>query len=117
MIYKFINTDYLDSVTAGDVDTMHEIIKIFREQIAEFHSEMMSLLEKKEYYSLGLLAHKAKSSVAIMGMSDLASMLKAFEMQAKEGKETEKYESYVSRFGIDTQEAMKELEDLEKNHK
>ena len=37
---------------------------------------MKSLLAEKNYNSLGLLAHKAKSSVAIMGMNDLADMLK-----------------------------------------
>ncbi len=54
--------------------------------------EMKSLLVSKNYTSLGLLAHKAKSSVAIMGMNDLAQMLKTFELQAKEGKETHLYE-------------------------
>jgi HPt (histidine-containing phosphotransfer) domain-containing protein len=98
MDYKFINTEYLDSVSGGDHETFYEITSKFREQVAEFN--------------LGLLAHKAKSSVAIMGMSELAVMLKTFELQAKEGKETEKYESYISRFRNETEEALKELDDL-----
>jgi HPt (histidine-containing phosphotransfer) domain-containing protein len=112
MDYKFINTEYLDSVSGGDHETFYEITSIFREQVAEFNNEMKSLLSKKEYFNLGLLAHKAKSSVAIMGMSELAVMLKTFELQAKEGKETEKYESYISRFRNETEEALKELDDL-----
>ena len=47
-----------------------------------------------------------------MGMADLAMMLKTFELQAKEGKEPEKYESYVNRFRDDTASAVKELDDL-----
>ncbi len=39
-------------------------------------------------------------------------MLKTFEIQAKEGKEPEKYESYVNRFRDDTAEALKELDHL-----
>jgi HPt (histidine-containing phosphotransfer) domain-containing protein len=85
---------------------------MFREQVVEFHNEMKSFLEQKNYLSLGLLAHKAKSSVAIMGMSDLADLLKTLELQAKEGKETEKYQSYIDRFRNDTAEAVKELDDL-----
>jgi hypothetical protein len=50
-----------------------------------------------------------------MGMSDLALMLKTFELQAKEGKEAEKYESYVSKFRNDTSEALNELDDLISN--
>ena len=76
---------------------------------------MKSLFSEKNYHSLGLLAHKAKSSVAIMGMNDLAEMLKTFELQAKEGKESELYESYITRFKTETDAAVTELEDLVNN--
>ena len=112
MEYKFINTEYLDSVSGGDSEMIREIVDLFKEQVVEFHNEMKSLLKKKNYYSLGLLAHKAKSSVAIMGMSELATMLKTLELQAKEGQESEKYQSYVDKFRNDTLEAVKELDDL-----
>lgn len=112
MEYKYINTEYLDSVSAGDNNVIIEIIDMFREQAGEMFNEMKILLDEKNYHNLGLLAHKAKSSVAIMGMADLAVMLKTFELQAKEGKEPEKYESYINRFWNDTTLALKELDDL-----
>ncbi len=112
MEYKFINTEYIDSVSAGDDSVIIEIIDLFREQVGEMFEEMKNLLSQKNYYNLGFLAHKAKSSVAIMGMSDLASMLKTFELDAKEAKETEKYESYINRFRSDTSSALLELDDL-----
>lgn len=112
MDYKFINTEYLDSVSGGDTEMIREIVAMFRTQSVEIYDEMKSLLAEKNYYTLGLLAHKAKSSVAIMGMSDLATLLKTFELQAKEAKETEKYGSYIERFRNDTGEALKELDDL-----
>ena len=115
MEYKYINTEYLDSVSGGDISVTLEIISMFREQVGEMYSEMTKLLAEKNYYNLGLLAHKAKSSVAIMGMSELAVMLKTLELQAKEGKEVEKYESYVTRFRDDTAEALRELDDLVNN--
>lgn len=112
MDYKFINTEYLDSVSAGDIEIIRELVSMFREQVVETQNEMKNLLSKKDYNSLGLLAHKAKSSVLIMGMNDLGNLLKTFELQAKEGKETDKYESYIERFAHDTTEAVKELDDL-----
>jgi HPt (histidine-containing phosphotransfer) domain-containing protein len=112
MDYKFINTEYLDSISGGDSEMIREIIIMFKDQVVELHNEMKSFLEQKNYYSLGLLAHKAKSSVAIMGMSDLAAMLKDLELKAKEGKEPEKYQSYIDKFRTDTSEAVKELDDL-----
>ena len=112
MEYRYINTDYLESVSGGDNSVIVEIIDMFREQAVEMYNEMEKLLSMGSYHHLGLLAHKAKSSVAIMGMADLASMLKTFELEAKDGRNTENYEGYVRRFRDDTNEAIKELDDL-----
>jgi HPt (histidine-containing phosphotransfer) domain-containing protein len=112
MDYKFINMEYLDSVSGGDPEIISEIVIMFKNQAIEIYNEMKSHLSGKNYKSLGLLAHKAKSSVAIMGMNDLTLMLKTFELQAKEGKESELYESYITRFKTETEAAVKELEDL-----
>jgi hypothetical protein len=50
-----------------------------------------------------------------MGMNDMAEMLKTFELEAREGKNSELYESYISRFRDDTEAAVKELDDLVNN--
>ena len=115
MDYKFIKMEYLDSVSGGDTGIIEELALIFKEQSVEIYKEMRSFLESKNYKSLGLLAHKAKSSVAIMGMNELADMLKTFELQAREDKETHLYEFYIERFRIETQEAVKELDDIISN--
>jgi len=104
MDYKYINIEYLESVSGGDNNIIIEIVTLFREQAEEFYKEMTSRLAAKDYHSLSLLAHKAKSSVAIMGMNDLAVMLK-----------TDKYESYIARFKDDTDNALKELDNLINN--
>jgi HPt (histidine-containing phosphotransfer) domain-containing protein len=112
MDYKFINMEYLDSVSGGDLGVIKELVAIFRQQVVEMYNEMRSYYAAKNYLSLGLLAHKAKSSVAIMGMNKLAEMLKTFEYQAREGKESQLYESYIERFRSETEEAIIELDDI-----
>ncbi len=111
MNYKFINTDYLDSVSGGDTGISRELLSLFREQAVEIYSELTVNFSRKNYTYLGQLAHKAKSSVAIMGMNDLANMLKSFELQAKDGNGVELYESYIERFRTETDAAVIELED------
>lgn len=110
MDYKFINMEYLDSVSGGDPEIINEIFLIFKDQSVEIYDEMETLFSKGNFINLGLLAHKAKSSVAIMGMENLATMLKTFELQAKEGKEAQLYESYITRFRDETTQAINELE-------
>jgi HPt (histidine-containing phosphotransfer) domain-containing protein len=115
MDYKFINMEYLDSVSGGDPEIINEIVVIFKEQSVEIYNEMKSHLAAKNYSALGLLAHKAKSSVAIMGMNEMAQLLKTFELQAREGKEAHLYETYVEKFKSDTEQAIRELDDLISN--
>jgi len=117
MDYKFINTGYIEMVAGGDNDLLRELIGMFRDQVEEFNAEMKVLYAEKNYRALGNLAHKAKSSVAIMGMESLANMLKTFELQALEGKSPERYESYISRFENDTRSALEELDILVRNLK
>jgi HPt (histidine-containing phosphotransfer) domain-containing protein len=115
MNYKLINPDYLDSVSGGDPQFIAEIVTMFRDQVTELFTEMKLMHSRKNYPALGMIAHKAKSSVAIMGMSELANLLKTLELSAKEGKDTELYESYIERFGEDTKNAVAELNDLVNN--
>lgn len=115
MDYKLINPAYLDSIAGDDPQIIAEIVTMFKAQASEMYSEMRSLHSKKDYPMLGMMAHKAKSSVAIMGMSELAAMLRIFELSAKEGKETELYGSYIEKFGEDTRSAITELDDLVRN--
>ena len=91
---------------------IREMVEIFREQIAEYSKSMPDLLRKKDYDNLSKLAHKAKSSVAVMGMSQVADLLKDLELLANEGKEVGRYEGIIAEFLIQSRQALNELSDL-----
>jgi len=115
MEFKYINTEYLEMVASGDSDLLKELIGMFRDQVNEFNTELKEHFAGGDHTAMGNLAHKAKSSVAIMGMDSLANMLKTFEIEAKDGKNVEKYESYIHRFEDETSHALEELDELVKN--
>lgn len=103
--------NYLKTMSGGDSNFIREMISLFREQIEEYKSIMPELLEKKDYDSLSKVAHKAKSSVAVMGMTQVADQLKELEILANEQKEVDRYESLVSHFLEQSELALSELED------
>ncbi len=109
------NLTYLKEMSGGNKDLVREMITIFINQVEEFTHDMENHLEKKEYEQLGKLAHKAKSSISIMGLDKLAKELKNLENLAKESKEPEKYPVILSFFKDETQIAIKELNDVLKN--
>ena len=104
--------DYLKTMSGGDDKFIREMIDIFREQVGEYCQMMPDLLQKKDYLNLSKLAHKAKSSVAVMGMSDVADLLKKLEILTHEGKEADRYESMVNEFIDKSQAAVEELDNL-----
>ena len=103
---------YLNNMSGGSREIVKEMISIFNEQSKDYICDMQKYLDEKNYLLLGKLAHKAKSSVAIMGMDDLAADLKTLEINTKDEKDVESYPAYVEKFIRLTKQAMAELEDI-----
>ncbi len=106
---------YLKEMSAGNKDLVLEMIDIFKSQVDEFKRDMEDLFIKKEYLLLGKLAHKAKSSISIMGLDDLAADLKTLENNAKAGTNPENYKKIIDKFVSETDEAVRELDEVSKN--
>jgi len=103
---------YLKNMSGGSSEIVKEMIGIFVEQANEYISDMQKYLTEKDYLALGKLAHKAKSSISIMGMSDLAVDLKTLELLTKDNAETESYPGFVEKFITQTKQAIIELEEV-----
>jgi HPt (histidine-containing phosphotransfer) domain-containing protein len=115
---KTMMTDltYLKNMSGGNQAVMKEMIGIFIEQVNEISNEMLLALKEEDWLSLSRLAHKAKSSVAIMGMTEMESELKRLERIAGEGKEIEEFKKLVEKFNADSHIAIKELENFTKSN-
>jgi len=110
-----IDLSYLREMSGGNKELILEMISIFASQVKDFGVEMDQLLESGQYETLGKLAHKAKSSVSIMGLNDLAKSLKDLENSAAERKNIDSYGRIVDSFKKTTEEAIKELEIVTQN--
>ena len=110
-----IDLSYLREMSGGNQSLILEMIDIFKNQVKEFNEGLIAHYEKKEFEQLGKLAHKAKSSVSIMGLNNLASELKRLELMAKAGKNQAEYQQIINKFKLDTNEAVNELNEVTKN--
>ena len=106
---------YLREMSGGNQGLILEMIDIFKNQVVEFAEGMEQYLKNKEYEKLGKLAHKAKSSISIMGLSELATQLKSLELMACAGTDVEKYPVIIEKFKKETHEAVTELDEVTKN--
>ncbi len=110
-----VDLTYLKNMSAGNKDLILEMIGIFKSQVSEFSEGMDTFYKNKDYEQLGRLAHKAKSSISIMGLNDLAAELKTFENLAKAGEQVEQYPGFINNFKHETAVALEELDEIVKN--
>ena len=102
-------------MTENDKDVILEMIDIFIDQVESFRIEMHELYADRNYKALGQLAHKAKSSVSIMGMNALAQKLKELEIKTGENVDPEEFISYINYFIEECEEAVRELKEYKKS--
>ncbi len=100
-------------MSGGDAAFIAEMIGLFSEQVDEYAELMPKLVQEKDYDGLSKLAHKAKSSVAVMGMNSVAELLKELEKLAHDGLERERYEEMVGEFLEKSRLAVAELGQLD----
>jgi HPt (histidine-containing phosphotransfer) domain-containing protein len=107
-----IDLTYLESVTDGDKDLIKELIDIFKLQVPEYLDEFKAAYDAKDIVTLGKIAHKAKSSVAIMGLTDLADKLRELEEFGRESDFKPEYQEYIDAFKLACTDAIEQLDKL-----
>ncbi len=100
---------YLEAMTEGDKGLIKELIGIFSTQVEEYITQMRKFLDEKNWGELSKLAHKVKSTVAIMGMKDLSEKMKELELLSKKKEKTGTYAGYIDHFTNECREAVIEL--------
>lgn len=81
---------YLKEMSGGDKGLMTEIFDIYLEQVPDFIADFKKALETSDYQLIYMTAHKAKTSVVIVGFNALSAELKKIEASAKNKFEGEK---------------------------
>jgi len=94
----YTDLSYLKEITGGESSIVKEMVEMFLEQIEEFKTNMTNSLKDKKYIELGKEAHKAKSSVLIVGMEELGKNLKKLQLLTEQNAEIETYPDYVNMF-------------------
>lgn len=106
----YTDLSYLKEITGGESSIVIEMVEMFISQVDEFKENLNKYLEEKNWLELGKEAHKAKSSVLIVGMEDLGKNLKKLQLLTEEEKETETYPDYVKMFMDQCDAAVEELQ-------
>ncbi|MFC2090075.1 Hpt domain-containing protein [Bacteroidota bacterium] len=94
-----------------DNSFINEMVELFKIQVAEYSEEMPAMLKEGKYDILARIAHKAKSSVAVMGMVKEKELLEVIETNSKAGTELNSLESLIEAVIVNSKKAILELDE------
>ncbi|MCK9639162.1 MAG: Hpt domain-containing protein [Prolixibacteraceae bacterium] len=102
--------NYLKTITDGNKAIVREMIELFILQVPDFVKNLNELYQSGQYLALGKEAHKAKSSLQIIGMNDLVKEMREFQLKTIEGVDVESYPLHIRNFEIQCEAAITELQ-------
>jgi|SRR5665647_2286999 len=108
MTYTDLN--YLRTVTEGNEEIIREMIEMFVLQVPDFIKNFNKYYQAEQYTALGKEAHKAKSSLQIMGMTALEKEMRTLQFKSIEGIDVESYPVHLDHFKNQCNGAIIELE-------
>lgn len=88
---------YLNQVFQGNREMVNNIIYLFLQQVPEYIREMEECVRKNEPLSLHPLAHKAKSSISMLGIKDMESDILRIENDSKHLRNLDELPTLVHR--------------------
>ena len=109
---KELDLSYIESICEGDKEMMKEFSDIFIAQVPEFIADFDTAYAEKDAVKLGRVAHKAKSSVRVMGLEDLGNELGKLEEAAESGDFLESYIDYINTFKQESKDTLNQLNKL-----
>jgi HPt (histidine-containing phosphotransfer) domain-containing protein len=107
-----IDLGYFMTATGDNQEVLRELGNIFLQQVREMNLEMEECVHEKNWEKLSKVAHKAKYSAAVIGLSDLSDGLKQMEYDAREKKHTDEFSARVASFRQSFEDASTELKKL-----
>ena len=93
---RLINLDHLFDLAAGDKDFVKEMIEYYLNQVPVVSQDLIRFYEQKDWYALGEIAHKAKSSFKFMGIQQLTDLAKELEDICLEKPDESRIQALVS---------------------
>ncbi len=93
--YENVDISFLQNLTGGSAGTTLEILNLFKTEVPKYLADLRKGIEEKNLENIAYVAHKAKSSFALMGIIAVVTILKNLEIDAKSATNVEKFSSMV----------------------
>jgi HPt (histidine-containing phosphotransfer) domain-containing protein len=73
---RLTNLEHLYDLASGDKDFIKEMIEYYLSQVPVIKQDLLRYRDQQDWFNLGEIAHKAKSSFKFMGIAQLTELAK-----------------------------------------
>ena len=94
---QMFDLSYLNQIFQGNKDMINDIIKLFLDQVPEYIGEMEDCVERNDLLRLHPIAHKAKSSIAMLGLKNMEINILQIEQDSKHNRNMEALPNLVNQ--------------------
>lgn len=94
---QLFDLSYLNQVFQGNQEMVRNIIQLFLEQVPEYVKEMEACVQRDDLLALHPLAHKAKSSISMLGLRSMERNILTIEALSKEHRDLEQLPGLVQQ--------------------
>ncbi len=108
-MYNFINLDYLDMMSDGDLEMKKVMLDMLFEELPQEIAKMRQLTNTSDWNELKSVAHKMKSTLSFVGCDPMTSSNSDIEMICKDGGDTAKVEPLMAVLESNLDNVMSEL--------
>ncbi|MFK8010087.1 MAG: Hpt domain-containing protein [Saprospiraceae bacterium] len=84
-VYNFINLDYLDMMSDGDLEMKKVMLDMLFEELPTELAKMRELANSEEWKELSSVAHKMKSTLSFVGCDAMTTANTDIETICKDG--------------------------------
>jgi len=109
--YSF-DLSYLNQVFQGNQVMIKQIISMFIQQVPSYIGEMEDCVMRMELDSLHPLAHKAKSSISMLGLKDMEELILSIEHKSKNNVDINELPELVEKVSAECMDIKTQLEKL-----
>ena len=95
-VYQFINLDYLDMMSDGDIEMKKVMLDMLFEELPQEISKMRTLTDASDWNEMKAVSHKMKSTLSFVGCDDMTTSNSEIESICKAGTGTEEVTTLLS---------------------
>ena len=98
--------------TGSDKQLLIELFQIFKDNYPSYFVGLRKQVDKNNWVGVSEIAHRIKSSVAIMGMEKIKSEFEEIESLTTDGKPIDNFDSKIRKLESDINKAQNQISDF-----